>query len=115
MLFDRIDLRRLRRDVASASAQCRALKQVLRRRWERPMADEQRALARISWRVTELCILIARTRGRWHVTAPPREVRQAGAAWDRDAYHAKIAERVSLDYRLGDDDTSGAPAPRVAS
>jgi hypothetical protein len=110
LLFDRIDLRRLRRDVASASAEARALKRILRRRWERPMADEQRALARVAWRLTELCVLLARRRGRWHVTAPPRDVRQAGAAWDRDTYHAKIAERVALDYRLTEEAT-GAPAP----
>ena len=69
------------------------------------MADEQRALARLSWRVTELCILVACTPGRWHVTAPPRAVRQAGGDWDRVAYGTRIAERVALDYAAppGDD------------
>ena len=42
MLFDGIDVRRLRHDIASASAQCLALKRVLRVRWTRPMADEQK-------------------------------------------------------------------------
>lgn len=111
MLNEGIDIRRLRCDIASASMQCSELKQVLRRRWTRPMADEQRALARVSRQVTELCVLLARTRGRWHVTAPPRAVRDAGAAWDREAYHAQIAERVALDYALG----AGASAASEAS
>jgi hypothetical protein len=64
------------------------------------MADEQRALARLARRMTDLCILRARLRGRWHVTAVPRSHRQAGAAWDREGYNARIAERVALDYAL---------------
>jgi len=107
MLFDGIDIQRLRRDVASVSAQCLARKRILRCRWTRPMADEQRALARLARQATELCILLARARGRWHVTAPPRAVRQAGGDWDREAYHARIAERVALDYAAA----SEAPGP----
>jgi hypothetical protein len=100
MPFDRLDLRRLRCDIASSALHCRELKRLLRRRWIRPMADEQRALARLSRRVTELSILLARTRGRWHVTSPPRDLGQATAAWDRDAHAARIADRVALDYAL---------------
>ena len=91
MLFDRIDIRRLRRDIASVSAEIRTLKQISRQTWTRPMADEQRRLLRLAWRATELCVLRARMRGRWHV-------QQADADWDRDAWHARIAERVALDY-----------------
>jgi hypothetical protein len=96
MLFDRIDLKRLRRDLASASARCRELKLVLYRTWTRPMADEQRALAHAAWRVTELCVLLAQRRGRWHL-APPRD-----ASWDREKEHTRIAERVARDYVIAE-------------
>ena len=102
MLFDRIDIAQVRRDVASASVASLELKKVLRTRWERPMGDEQRALARLRRRTTELLVLIARARGRFHVAVPPRAARDAGAAWDREAYHARIAERTALDYALPD-------------
>src|SRR5262249_13585668 len=100
MPFDRIDLRRLRCDPVATPRPRSALRQSLGRPWDRPMADEQRALARLARRMTELCILRARLRGRWHVTAAPRDLRHAGAAWDREAHHARIAERVALDYAL---------------
>jgi hypothetical protein len=109
MLFDRIDIRQIRRDVASAAAASLELKKVLRTRWERPMGDEQRALARLQRRMTELFILLACARGRFHVGAPPRAVRDAGAAWDRESYHARIAERTALDYTLRDDTMEAAP------
>jgi hypothetical protein len=104
-----IDSERIRRDIASASVECSELKRALRRAWARPMGDEQRRLLRVARRVTELCVLLARARGRWHVTTPPREVRDAGVAWDRDAWHARIAERVALDY------APGGEAPGVAA
>src|SRR5262249_44522003 len=102
MLFDRIDLHRLRRDVAACAAESRALKQVLRRTWTVPMADEQRRLARLAWRATELCILLARRRGRFHVSSLPPE--------EREEYHARIAERVARDYQL----PANSPAATVA-
>jgi hypothetical protein len=77
------------------------------------MADEQRALARLARRMTELCILRARLRGRWHVSAAPRALRRDGETWDRDAYHARIAERVALDYVLGERG-SGEPLDQSA-
>jgi hypothetical protein len=97
MLFDRLDLKRLRRDLASASARCRELKLVLRRTWTRPMADEQRALAHAAWRVTELCVLLAQRRGRWHLAAP------RDASWDREKEQTRIAERVLRDYAVADE------------
>ncbi|HEU4411996.1 MAG TPA: hypothetical protein VFS43_42540 [Polyangiaceae bacterium] len=96
-MLDRIDTERLRRDLASAGDEGPALKRVLRRAWTRPTADEQRRLARLARRATELCVLLARARGRWHVTEPPRELRRAGAAWDRDACNARVADRAALD------------------
>jgi hypothetical protein len=97
MLFDRIDLKRLRQDVASAGARCRELKLVLRHTWTRPMADEQRALAHAARRATELCVLLAQRRGRWHL-APPRD-----GSWDREKEQTRIAERVLRDYAVADE------------
>ena len=90
-----IDSERLRADTCALARECRALKDVLGTTWTRPMADEQRKLARLRWRVTELCVLRAWTREKVHVTNAPR-----GSAddWDRAAWHSKIAERVAKDY-----------------
>src|SRR5262249_51864997 len=104
MLFDRIDVRRLRRDIASVSEEIRTVKRLLRQTWTRPMADEQRGAARLARRATEMCVLRARMRGRWHVTSSDPE-------WDRAAWHARIAERVALDYTEGGGAAAGAAAP----
>jgi len=98
MLRERIDERRLKKDIADGAVECVALKRSLRTRWTRPMADEQQRLCRVRRKVTELLVLRARLRGRWHVTSAPRALRDAGATWDREAWHAKIADRVALDY-----------------
>lgn len=107
MHFDRIDLQRLRRDIAEAAQQCHDIKRALRCRWTAPMADEQRRLVRLRRRATELHILLARARGRFHIATPPHEIRQANASWDRAAWNDRIAERVARDYTLAD------PAPEV--
>jgi hypothetical protein len=111
MLIDGIDIRRLRRDVAAASLECLALKRTLRRRWTEPMGDVQRSLAHLARQVTERCTLLAFLRGRWHVTAPPRSVRDAGAAWDRDEHNTRVAERVARDYRLPEPAAVAGAAP----
>jgi hypothetical protein len=85
-----IDSTKLRADVGALARECRALKDILGTTWTRPMADEQRQLRRLRWRVTELCVLRAWTRAKLHVT----NVEDA-AAW-----HAKIAERVAKDYAV---------------
>ena len=95
---DRIDTPRLARDIAAAAAESVALKRALRVTWQRPMADEQRRLCRVRRRITELLVLLARSRGRYHLCSAPRDIRQSGAAWDQEAWHAKIADRVALDY-----------------
>ena len=87
-----IDTRRLRADVGALARECRALKDMLTTTWTRPMADEQRKLARLRWKVTELCVLRAFSRGRLHV----RNVE------DPSAWHATIAERVGKDYASAD-------------
>ena len=97
-LRDRIDRLRLARDIAAAAAESVALKRALRVTWQRPMADEQRRLCRVRRRITELLVLLARSRGHYHLSAAPRDIRQSGASWDQEAWHAKIADRVALDY-----------------
>lgn len=88
-----IDENMLRADLGALARECRALKNVLRTTWTRPMADEQRRLTRLRRKVTELCVLRAFCRKRLHVRAV-RDVEDI-AAW-----HAAIAERVAKDYPL---------------
>ncbi len=103
MRFDRIDVSRLKSDLAAVASQCLALKRALRRPWEEPMADTQRRLCRLRRRATELHVLFALRRGRFHVIAPPRERSPSDAAWDREAWNARVAERAALDYALPSD------------
>jgi hypothetical protein len=98
MLRDRIDIRRLRADLRALAADCVLLKRTLRARWERPMADEQQRLHRLRRRVTDLLVLLAASRGRRHVTTPPRDGRAPGEPWDAAEHNARIADRVALDY-----------------
>ena len=95
MLFDRIDSEKLKRDIAGLVAECIELKRALRTTWTRPMADEQRRLCRRRRQLTELHVLRALSRGRRHVTAPPRGF---AGDWDAEAHNARIAARVALDY-----------------
>ena len=94
----KLDLARLISDLEALATESRALKVLLRRRWTRPMADEQRRLARVRHRTTELCILRAMARGKWHVRTMPRACSSAAESWDREAWHAAIALRVAKDY-----------------
>lgn len=98
-----IDGDRLRADTCALGRECRALKDLLGTTWTRPMADEQRRLVRLRWRVTELCVLRAWTREKAHVRTAPRG---AAEGWDRAAWHSKIAERVAKDYALASADAS---------
>src|SRR5260221_14376378 len=95
-----IDLARLISDLEALATESRALKVLLRTRWTRPMADEQRRLARVRHRTTELCIVRARTRGNWHVQTMPRAYTGAAESWDREAWGTAIAARVAKDYAL---------------
>jgi len=85
----------LRRDIRAISAEIRGLKLLLGARWERPMADEQRALCRLKLRATELCALSAFSRGRFHLQKPPRG---APSDWSAPEYHRRIAERLGPSY-----------------
>ncbi len=93
-----IDGPKLRADLGVLAHDCRALKNVLRETWTRPMADEQRRLARLKRRVTELCVLRAWSRRRFHV----RNVE------DAEAWHAAVASRVAKDYPLAKVDANEA-------
>jgi hypothetical protein len=91
-----IDGNKLRADLGALAHECRALKNVLRTTWIRPMADEQRRLTRLKRKVTELCVLRAWSRKRLHVkTVPniPDADADALASW-----HEAIAQRVAKDY-----------------
>ena len=92
------DSKKVRADLGALARECRALKDVLGTTWTRPMADEQRRLARLRWRATELCVLRAWMRGKRHVTKEPRAGGGSAVEWDGEAWHARIAERVAKDY-----------------
>jgi hypothetical protein len=101
-----IDLAKLKRDLRAAALECTELKRSLRRRWTAPMGDVQRALLRARRRATELNVLRAHLRGRYHLTKPPREGSSPGAVWNAVAHRAEIAARVAADYVV--------PVPQVA-
>ncbi len=61
------DLARLRAARSALDLQILARKRELRVRWQRPMHAEQRELLRYKRQATELCILRAWLRGRWHL------------------------------------------------
>lgn len=61
------DLARLRAARSALDLQILAHKRELRARWQRPMHAEQRELLRCKRQATELCILRAWLRGRWHL------------------------------------------------
>jgi hypothetical protein len=90
-----IDHQCLRADIRDVVACIRDLKRVLRARWTRPMADEQRELSRLKLRATELCALSAFARGKFHVRAAPRG---APNDWSAPVYHRRIAERLGPSY-----------------
>jgi len=97
-----IDSERLRADMAALAGECRALKDVLGTTWTRPMADEQRHLARVRLKVTELCVLRAWGRGKLHV----RSVEEP------EVWAARVAERVAKDYARPDEDANAVGGGR---
>ena len=105
-----IDTKRLRADLGVLARECRALKDLLGQRWTGPMADEQRRLARLRVRTTELCVLRAWMRKRLHVRVAPRPIRDSAADWDARAWHDRIAERAKKDYERVPIGDAGATA-----
>jgi hypothetical protein len=106
MLTDHIDTSRLKNDIHILIADCTHLKKLLRTRWTRPMAEEQRRLTTVRRKLTDRFVLLAATRRRLHLLRPPREVRDAGgptfdaSTWDAAAHAVKIASRLLPDYTL---------------
>ncbi len=98
-MFDSLSIPDLVNDIRSLSAECVALKRVLRVPWIRPMGAEQRLHARLSRRLTELFILRAWLRGKLHVTSRPRGF--GGDTWDPRAHALGVAERVAKDLSAG--------------
>jgi hypothetical protein len=95
----RLDSALFRSDIRDLAARIKDLKRVLRTRWEKPMADEQRELCRLKTRATDLYALRAFSRGKIHVVRAP-----AGftGEWDPRAYHRRIAERLGPTYSLSE-------------
>lgn len=83
-----VDVCRIIADIKLTAEEIKPLKRALRQRWDRPMADTQRALARLARRATELCVLRAHLRGRVHLRHRP-------ASWCGDWEPARAAERIA--------------------
>ena len=81
-----LNLNQLAGDRRAVEDQIRALKSVLRTTWTRDMAAEQRELVARKREATELCVLRAWARGRWHLA-------------DHDRCR-EIAERRAPEYRV---------------
>jgi hypothetical protein len=94
-----IDVVRLTADLKRISVEIRALKDVLRQTWARPMAAEQQQLVRLKHRATGLCVVRAAVRGRLHLTRPPRDG-SPGTKWDAEAYRSRVMERLAPEYQL---------------
>jgi hypothetical protein len=101
------DRSRLRDDILTHARESVRLKTLLRTRWERPMAEEQRRHARLRRRLTELHILYAASRAvaatapkGLHVVHPPCDARDTSAAFDAVAYNTRVAARVLNEYAL---------------
>jgi hypothetical protein len=96
----RLDSALFRADIGDLTARIKGQKKLLRARWEKPMADEQRELGRLKARATDLCALRAFSRGKLHLLRAP-----AGftGEWDAHAYHRRIAERLGPTYSLSEE------------
>lgn len=62
-----IDYAKLRAERKAIDQEILELKKELRSPWERPMGAEQNQLRRLKQEATELCILRAYLRGKWHL------------------------------------------------
>lgn len=75
---------RLQQDIRLLIADCIHLKSLLRKRWVKPMAEEQQRLVFVRRKLTERFVLLAASRGRLHI---------------RDAEEsARIAARLGAEY-----------------
>lgn len=79
------------------------------------MAEEQRQLLRLRRRITDLCVLVAHLRGRFHLQAPLREGAYPGMTWDRAAWHAEVAARLARELGIEIPTKDSGPADSTAS
>lgn len=93
-----IELKKLELDITMLANRSRALKQVLRASWTRPVHEEQRIWLQTKRRITELLVLLAWSRGRLHTRSIPRDVRARAGTEDVSVWHARVAERTAKDY-----------------
>ncbi|MFC1612152.1 hypothetical protein ACFL6C_14405 [Myxococcota bacterium] len=63
------------------------------------MSREQRQLVGLQRRVTELCVLRAGLRGRYHLRKPVRAGSYPGMKWDADTYRNAVMERIAPQYQ----------------
>ncbi len=75
------------------------------------MAAEQKTLCALKVRATDLCIVAALCRGRYHLSRPLRREFSPGADWDQDAFHREAAQRAADRYQLSRTNTPCKPAP----
>lgn len=99
-MTETIDVPRLRAEIRAHAEENRRLKDALRRTWTEPMAAVQKRLVASRRRTTELCILRAWLRGRFHLQRPLREGAYPGMTWDRERYHQLVAERVTCELAV---------------
>ena len=97
--------------IRGLEREIRELKSVLRARWERPMADEQRRHVFLRAKATELYVMVAFARGRLHVQNAPRGL-SPGSAWDPHAWAALLAGRVTA---AREKELAARSEPRVES
>ena len=96
---DDIDVPALRAALRDTALAIIAVKRRLRSPWTEPMAHQQRQLLALKDKATQLCILRAYLRGRYHLQRPPRRI-AATAPWDRQAFHRTAAAHAADRYQL---------------
>lgn len=98
MLSHSIDVVRLVGDIKELAAEIRSLKNILRQTWTCPMGEHQQRLVKLKLRVTELCVVRAALRGRYHLRKPLRAGSYPGMKWDADTYRNRVVERIAPQY-----------------
>jgi hypothetical protein len=105
-----IDVPRLQREIRNGAARSRALKRRLRSTWTEPMEALQGELTALRRRLTQLYMLLAVFRGKFHVQRALRDGAYPGMVWDKRQVHECIAQRMAREFTRGPSVASG---PRV--
>lgn len=98
MSSENINLPGLVAELNRSANRSKSLKKRLRRPWTEPMGTVQQELHRLRRRTTELCILRARLRGRYHLSKPMRDGSFEGMEWNQERYHALVAARIAREF-----------------